>query len=65
MSPELYRVWVIQDKVTGKFLHLDLYLTSSLKDAGRAPDALCARETAEMNISGQFEIHMFWEPEGD
>lgn len=55
-------VWVIQDMESGCFLHLDLYLTKSLKDAGRAPDPLCARETAEMNLSGPYEIHQFWEP---
>lgn len=58
----LRRVWVIQDKITGCFLHLDLYLTKSLKDAGRAPDPLCARETADMNINGPYEIHSFYEP---
>lgn len=62
MAPELRRVWVIQDKATGMFLHLDLYLTRSLRSAGRAPDPLCAKETAEMNMQGEYEIHSFWEP---
>mgnify|MGYP003375603008 CR=1 FL=1 len=61
MDSELQRVWIIQDKETGMFLHLELYLTKSLKDAGRAPDPLCARETAEMNMSGAYEIHSFYE----
>jgi len=61
MEADLVRVWVIQDVETGKFLHLDLYLTSSLKEAGRAPDPLCARETALLNMDGPFEIHSFWE----
>lgn len=59
--PDLHQVWVIQDKLSGMFLHLDLYLTKSLKDAGRAPDPLCARETAELNLSGPYDIHTFWE----
>lgn len=58
---ELRRVWVIQDKETGMFLHLDLYLTKSLKNAGRAPDPICARETAEMNMDSEYEIHSFFE----
>lgn len=64
---DLRQVWVIQDKRSGKFLHLDLYLTKSLKHAGRAPDPLCARETAELNLHGEYEIHTFFEPvcEGD
>lgn len=64
MEHGLRQVWVIQDKSTGMFLHLDLYLVRSLKAAGRAPDPLCARETAEMNLDGPFEIHTFFEPEG-
>jgi len=59
----LRKVWVIQDQETGAFLHLDLYLTTSLKDAGRAPDYACALETAELNMHGPYEIHCFWEPE--
>ena len=43
------------------FLHLDLYLTKSLKQAGRAPDPLCAQETAQMNLDGDYEIHSFYE----
>ena len=63
MAHDLRQVWVIQDKSTGMFLHLDLYLTRSLKHAGRAPDPICARETAEMNLEGgAFEIHTFYEP---
>lgn len=62
MANDLRKVWVIQDKRTGMFLHLDLYLVRSLKLAGRAPDPLCARDTAEMNIQGDFEIHSFYEP---
>ena len=61
MLPDLRQVWVIQDVETGMFLHLDLYLTKSLKDAGRAADALCAVETARMNLSGNYQIHTFWE----
>ena len=58
---DLRQVWVIQDKETGMFLHLELYLTKSLKNAGRAPDPICARETAEMNMDGEYEIHSFFE----
>ncbi|WP_153111053.1 hypothetical protein [Propionivibrio limicola] len=63
MTPELRRVYVIQDKETGMFLHLDLYLTRSLKEAGRAPDLECAHETALLNLDGPYEIHSFWEEE--
>lgn len=62
MKSDLRRVWVIQDKATGMFLHLELYLVRSLKLAGRAPDPLCAKETAEMNLNGPYEIHSFYEP---
>ena len=65
MTCELRRVWVIQDKATGMFLHLDLYLVRSLKQAGRAPDPLCARDTAEMNMDGSYEIHSFFEEYDD
>ncbi|WP_263770044.1 hypothetical protein [Propionivibrio soli] len=65
MGRDLRQVWVIQDKRSGMFLHLDLYLTRSLKEAGRAPDPLCAQETARLNLSGPFEIHTFWEPRVD
>lgn len=58
---DLVRVWVIQDRATGMFLHLDLYLVRSLKEAGRAPDPMCARETAELNLNGPYEIHSFYE----
>lgn len=61
MSADLRKVWVIQDKGTGMFLHLDLYLVRSLKQAGRAPDPICARETADLNLSGAYEIHSFYE----
>ena len=61
-TPELRRVWVIQDRATGMFLHLDLYLVRSLKQAGRAPDPLCAKDTAGMNMDGPYEIHSFYEP---
>lgn len=65
MCVDLRRVWVIQDKATGMFLHRELYLVRSLKQAGRAPDPVCARETAEMNMHGEYEIHAFYEPAED
>lgn len=65
MSVELRRVYVIQRKSTGMFLHLDLYDVRSLKHAGRAPDMDCAIETAQLNLpEGDWEIHTFFEPQG-
>ena len=54
-------VWVIQQKSTGDFLHLDLYPTRSLKHAGRALDLECAHETGRLNLDGDYELHMFYE----
>lgn len=58
---DVRRVWVIQSRSTGKFLHLDLYLVRSLKEAGRAPDAECAHETGRMHLENDYEVHSFFE----
>lgn len=59
---DLRRVWVVQQKSTGRFLSLDLYLVKSLKHAGRAPDVECAHETGRLNLDRDYEIHAFYEP---
>ena len=58
-------VWVVQQRSTGMFLHLDLYPTRSLKHAGRAPDLECAHQTGRMNLDSDYELHMFYELVGD
>lgn len=59
---DLRRVWVVQCKSTGHFLHLDLFLVRSLKLAGRAPTLECAHETGRLNLDGDYEVHSFYEP---
>lgn len=59
---DLRRVWVVQQKSTGRFLSLELYLVKSLKNAGRAPDFECAHETGRLNLDGDYEVHTFYEP---
>lgn len=59
---DLRRVWVVQQKSTGRFLSLELYLVKSLKNAGRAPDFECAHQTGLINLAGDYEIHSLYEP---
>lgn len=59
---DLRRVWVVQQKSTGRFLSLELYLVKSLKNAGRAPDFECAHQTGLLNLASDYEIHAFYEP---
>lgn len=59
---DLRRVWVVQQKSTGRFLSLELYLVKSLKNAGRAPDVECAHETGRLNLDSDYEVHGFYEP---
>lgn len=59
---DLRRVWVVQQRSTGRFLSLELYFVKSLKHAGRAPDFECAHETGRLNLDGDYEIHSFYEP---
>lgn len=61
MLVDARRVWVVQQKSTGFFLHLDLYPVRSLKAAGRAPDLECALETGRMNWENDFEVFSFYE----
>lgn len=62
MDVQIRRVWVIQQRSTGMFLHLDLYPVRSLRLAGRAPDLECAHETGQMNFGRDYELHSFYEP---
>lgn len=62
---DLRRVWVVQQKSTGRFLSLELYLVKSLKNAGRAPDFECAHETGRLNLDVDYEVHGFYEPVED
>lgn len=62
---DLRRVWVVQQKSTGRFLSLELYLVKSLKNAGRAPDFECAHETGQLNLDSDYEVHGFYEPVED
>lgn len=61
MMLDVRRVWVVQCKSTGHFLHLELYLVRSLKLAGRAPDYECAMETGRENLGKDFEVISFFE----
>ena len=61
MLLDVRRVWVVQQKSTGRFLHLDLYPVRSLKQAGRAPDLECAHETGRMNFDQDYEVHAIYE----
>lgn len=63
MQRDVRKVWVVQSKSTGQFLHLDLYLVRSLKLAGRAPDYECAVETGREHLENDFEVHGFFEDE--
>lgn len=54
-------VWVVQCRSNGFFLHLDLHLVRSIKEAGKAPDRECALETGFINLHDDFEIFMFYE----
>jgi len=56
-------VWVIQNKSSGLFLGNDLFLTRSLRDAGRCEDVEAALDTAISSLETDFEIHMFYETE--
>lgn len=62
---EFRRVWVVQQRSTGRFLSLELYLVKSLKNAGRAPDFECAHETGRLNLDEDYEVHSFYEPVED
>lgn len=62
---DVRRVWVVQQRSTGRFLSLELYLVKSLKNAGRAPDAECAHETGRLNLDADYEVHGFYEPVED
>lgn len=61
MWADVTRVWVIQQRSTGLFLHLDLYPVRSLKQAGRAPTLECAHETGRMNFENDYELISFLE----
>lgn len=65
MLRDVRRVWVVQQRSTGRFLHLDLYPVRSLKFAGRAPDEDCARVTGEMHFPDDFEIFSFFVDSSD
>jgi len=56
-------VWVIQNRSSGLFLGHDLFLTRSLKDAGRCDDPESALDTAVCSLEDDFEIHKFYEEE--
>lgn len=62
MRLEVRPVWVVQQISTGRFLHLELYTTKSLKNAGRAPTRECAIETGALNLPvGDYQVHKFYE----
>ena len=61
MLLDVRRVWVVQQKSSGRFLNLDLCLVRSLKHAGRAPDLECAHETGRLNLDSDYEVHTFLE----
>lgn len=60
--PRMVQVWVIQEKASGLFLNEDLFLVSSLKQAGRCHEACSAVDTGIMNLGeDEFEVHTFFE----
>ncbi len=64
MITMLRRVFVIQEKDTGKFLTSGLNYTYNLNRAGRIADVSEAVETAVLNIGpGNFEVYGFYEEE--
>lgn len=65
MMLDVRKVWVVQCRATGQFLHLDLYLVRSLKLAGRAPSYECAMATGQENLEQGFDVISFYELDVD
>ena len=58
---DVVRVWVIQHRSTGMFLHTDLYLTRNFKEAGRCFDRESALDTGRLNLEDDFQLIDFLE----
>lgn len=61
---DVRQVWVVQCRSNGMFLHPDLYLTRSLKEAGRCHDRESALDTGRINLDDDFQVFSFYELNG-
>ncbi|HJW26501.1 MAG TPA: hypothetical protein VJ576_16520 [Rhodocyclaceae bacterium] len=65
MLLDVKRVWVIQQRSSGLFLTPDLFLSRSLKQAGRCEDRESALDTGRINLEDDFEVASFFEEVGE
>lgn len=58
---DVRQVWVVQCRSNGMFLHPDLYLTRSIKEAGKCHDRTSALDTGLINLGDDFQVFDFYE----